>query len=57
MITKPKKRNHILSPLITAVIIVTHDASITKLSDKTYYIYDGKVIKKDNYLGKVKSKL
>jgi len=48
---------HKLSEEGKTVIIVTHDASITKLSDKTYYIYDGKVIKKDNCLGKVKSKL
>jgi len=37
------------------VIIVTHDASITSLSDKTLYIHDGEVIKKDNCLAKEKA--
>jgi len=45
---------HSLSEEGRLVIIVTHDASITKLSDKTHYIYDGEVIKKDNYLAKEK---
>jgi len=36
------------------VIIVTHDASITSLSDKTLYIHDGKIVEKNNYLGKEK---
>ncbi len=45
---------HKLSEEGKTVIIVTHDASITSLSDKTLYIYDGKIVKADNYFGKEK---
>ena len=43
---------HNLSYEGKTVIIVTHDASITSLSDKTLYIHDGRIVKADNYLGK-----
>lgn len=45
---------HKLSYEGKTVIIVTHDASITSLSDKTLYIHDGMIVKADNYLGKEK---
>jgi putative ABC transport system ATP-binding protein len=45
---------HSLSKEGKTVIIVTHDASITSLSDKTLYIHDGKIVEKNNYLGKEK---
>jgi len=45
---------HSLSKEGKTVIIVTHDTSITSLSDKTLYIHDGKIVKDDNYLGKEK---
>jgi ABC-type lipoprotein export system ATPase subunit len=45
---------HKLSEEGKTVIIVTHDASITSLSDRTLYIHDGKIVKADNYFGKEK---
>lgn len=39
------------------VIIVTHDSSITELSDKTLYLYDGKIVKPNNNIGKENIKL
>jgi len=45
---------HSLSKEGRTVIIVTHDSSITKLSDKTFYIHDGKILEKDDYKAKMK---